>query len=133
MNWLTGHRVLVVGDDFLIVTELVDEILEAGANEIISAADFPTALAAIDKSNITIAVIDINLTGKRDFSLAEKLAESEIPFVFLSGYSNEPIPLRFSKTPHLSKPYSITFLLSKLEEALYNRSLRTNEVEKGRS
>ncbi|MFD0387833.1 response regulator [Tistrella bauzanensis] len=60
------------------------------------------------------AILDINLNGKQVFSIADDLAQRNIPFVFFTGYDDILIPDRFRHASKLRKPVSWRRLLMAL-------------------
>ncbi|RAZ83140.1 hypothetical protein DPM33_32630 [Mesorhizobium hawassense] len=102
---LSGLRVLVVEDTFLVALDLSDELTEAGCDVVGPASSVGQALEEIDGVDLDGAVLDVNLNGERSFPLAEHLAARDVPFVFLTGYDSATVfPDQFQDTPRLSKP-----------------------------
>ena len=50
------------------------------------------------------ALLDINLGRELVYPLADRLRELEIPFVFLTGYSEDAIESRFAGFASVEKP-----------------------------
>jgi DNA-binding LytR/AlgR family response regulator len=61
---------------------------------------------------VDVAVLDISLHGERSFVVAEQLARSATPFVFLSGYSNIELPENLRDRPLMQKPFNVGRLCS---------------------
>lgn len=102
---LSGLRVLVVEDAFLVALDLSDELAEAGCDVVGPASSVEQALEEIDGVDLDGAVLDVNLNGERSFPLAEHLAARDVPFVFLTGYDSATVfPDQFRDSPRLSKP-----------------------------
>lgn len=117
-DWLRGHRIMVVEDDFLIAALLMDELKDAGADHVEPMSTAHRAHDAIENEAFTAAILDINLGIGADFTVAANLLEKNIPFVFLSGYSREVIPLEFQMIPLIAKPYSSDLIKTKLRPLL---------------
>jgi hypothetical protein len=47
----------------------------------------------------------VNVAGTKVFPIALKLAERNIPFVFISGYSGYHLPQEWRNRPKLEKPF----------------------------
>ena len=115
MRTLAGLRVLVVEDNPLIATDLETLLREFGCDVIGPFRDPAGAFAAVRTEKPQAAVLDINHDGGHTFELADALALSEVPFVFLSGHSRDILPERHRERPFVDKPYRV----STLEAALF--------------
>src|SRR5512139_1520863 len=94
---LAGKRGLVVDDEFLIVLDLEALLADAGA-EVVCQGGSDKARIALDSGTFDFAVVDLHLGRGIDsgLSVATLLHERGIPFVFLSGVSNnDPQVTRF--------------------------------------
>jgi hypothetical protein len=49
----------------------------------------------IDRGELDVAVIDINVHGELADPIAEELRRQQIPFTFATGYDAQSIPRRF--------------------------------------
>jgi DNA-binding response OmpR family regulator len=98
------QRVLVVEDEYLLSSLLAEDLRAAGYEIVGPCSSLATALRAAGKENFDAAVLDINLRGELVYPAAEKLAERQIPFVFLSGYATANMPERFRDYPRIAKP-----------------------------
>jgi len=102
---LSGLRILVVEDQFLIAMELADQLEEAGCDIVGPASSVKQALKEMQQATLDGAVLDINLAGEWSFPIAEILAARGVPFLFLSGYDSRTIvPDQFAEAPRLPKP-----------------------------
>ncbi|AEH90886.1 MULTISPECIES: response regulator [Mesorhizobium] len=109
---LSGLRVLVVEDAFLLALDLSDELKTAGCDVVGPAPSVQQALEQIDGVKLDGAVLDVNLHGERSFPIAEHLATRGVPFVFLTGYDSATVfPDQFQDSPRLSKPVDTTMLI----------------------
>ena len=100
-------RALVVEDNMLIALQVEDMLLRVGFSHVDLVARWRDAARLLDEGNFDVAVLDVNLAGETSFPLADKLAASDVPFVFTTGYEGRGnIPERFAHVPILSKPYS---------------------------
>ncbi|WFP61585.1 MULTISPECIES: response regulator [unclassified Mesorhizobium] len=109
---LSGLRILVVEDTFLVALDLSDELTDAGCDVVGPAPSVQEALEQIDGVELDGAVLDVNLHGERSFPIAEHLAARDVPFVFLTGYDSATIfPDRFQDSPRLSKPVESRLLI----------------------
>jgi CheY-like chemotaxis protein len=111
---LSGLRVLVVEDEFLVSIALEEDLGEAGAVVIGPCNDLRAGLEAARTQAFDVAVLDVNLDGTHVYPLADELSGLGIPFVFLSGYTAADLPLRFATQRRLSKPYEPSRLIEEI-------------------
>lgn len=104
---LSGLRVLVVEDSFL-VAEVIAETLEEGGCDVVGPiARVAQALPIARREPLNGAVLDINLAGEFSFPVAEALAKRGVPFLFLTGYGDLAVlPSRLRQITVVHKPFS---------------------------
>jgi CheY-like chemotaxis protein len=111
---LAGLRVFVAEDEFHVLQLVEDMLVELGC----AIADSVSSLhAALDRAAATegqIAVLDVNLRGKKIFPVAQILRERGIPIVFSTGYGDAGIEAEWKSCPVIQKPFAI----EQLEAAL---------------
>lgn len=103
---LAGQRVLVVEDEFFQAREVKAVLEEAGAEVLGPVGRIAEAEELLARECPDAAVIDINLGGRPDFSVAARLRDSGTPMVFLTGYDQHAIPDELRSVPRLEKPAS---------------------------
>ncbi len=111
---LEGLDFLVVEDEPLIAFELSDVLADAGARVVGTPSTLDEAANAVATLAFDAAILDGNLQGAAVDTIAEALARRGIPFLFLSGYGPEHLPVAFNSRPLLNKPFDRSNLLSKL-------------------
>jgi len=116
---VSGLRVLVVEDEFLIALD-IDRILEnAGAKQVLTAGRIDEALRILGEDHaIDAAVLDLKLDKDSTLLIAEKLQALGIPFVFLTGAPEATQTLGFPRAPVVAKPFDSTMLIAGLSLAL---------------
>lgn len=102
---LSGRTVLILEDEVIVAFALEDMLLDMGAGPVM-ATSIEQAEAALDRQDIALAVLDVNVNGIRSYDFAGQLAERSIPFVFATGYGDNEHPEHFAAVPTLTKPYS---------------------------
>ena len=112
---LSGQHVLVVEDKFLIACEVADEVGGLGGEVVGPFRDLAEAEAALERGPVDMALLDVNLDGEMVYPLAEALAEKGVPFIFLTGYDREILPLRWRGRPRLCKPVNPRALCEEIE------------------
>ena len=104
---LRGCRVLVVEDDFLIADDFSRRIMACGADIVGPAATLDAARQVLDQAgSVDVAVLDINLRGTLVFPFARHLEAMGIPFLFCTGYGEDPIAECFREVTRFEKPLS---------------------------
>jgi len=101
---LSGKRILVVEDEFLVAAMLCDFLEDAGAVTLGPVGRVADGLEAIAGGGFDLAVLDWNLCGESSLPLAEALTAAGMPFVIATGYGT--VDAAYSGTPILAKPYA---------------------------
>ena len=117
------RSILIVEDEFIVANDLAFFLEEQKFVVLGIAATVNEALALIDKQRPYIVLLDIHLKEKlTGIDLAKKLQQMNIPFIYLSAYSNKFILEEAKKTnPYgfLVKPFREKDLRIALEIAAY--------------
>jgi CheY-like chemotaxis protein len=83
---LYGLRILLVEDDAM-VAMLIEGMLDALGCQVVGwVASVPDALEAIDTNEFDGSLLDMNLSGRVVYPVADVLASRHMPFVFVTGY-----------------------------------------------
>ena len=103
---LSGLKILVLEDEFLIAMDVEQLCRDHGAEEVtISRTLAGLELAAMPAFDA--AIIDVMLSGVPTFGFATHLQERGVPFVFASGYADQgELSKKFPGTRLIGKPYS---------------------------
>ncbi len=118
---MTGPRILVVEDEFLVACMLEDDLRDRGYDIVGPYNGLASALDAVRTKEFDAAVLDVNLGGTPVFPLADDLVRRAIPFVFLSGYGVMAMPERLRSIPLLAKPCDPATLDRELRGVLLTR------------
>lgn len=113
---LSGCRILVVEDEYMIADDVKQALVAAGAEvlgPVASAADAAELIAG--GGRIDAAILDINLRDGAVFPAADTLAERNIPFAFATGYEQWSLPERFRGRPVVEKPFSASNIAALVE------------------
>jgi DNA-binding NarL/FixJ family response regulator len=100
---MTG-RILVVEDNALVALELVHALHLAGFEVVGPAATVALALELLAAEGCDAAALDINLGDETSEAVALELKRWDIPFLTLSGYSQDQHPPVFRGAPAHAKP-----------------------------
>ncbi|HEX2527226.1 MAG TPA: hypothetical protein VHL31_13140 [Geminicoccus sp.] len=102
---LSGTRVLVVEDVYVIADDLQHELEHAGAEVVGPVPTLDAAMKLVTAGpGIDGAVLDVELNGQKVFPLAAELSNRGVPFVFVTGYDQSMIPAEHSHVPRYEKP-----------------------------
>lgn len=106
---LTGRRVLVVEDEVLVAATIECELAVLGAEVVGPAYTVDEALEFACAEEIHVAVLDINLLGKKVWPVAEALHRRRVPYVFASAnaFGEDAIPEPFGTAPRFDKPIAM--------------------------
>ena len=111
---LEGVRVLIVEDEFLVATLIEDVLKSAGCVVSDPIPRVAEALDAVDHETYDVAVLDINLGGDRIDPVADALCQRNVPFMFVTGYTENALPGELAERPRLCKPFKVGELLGTL-------------------
>lgn len=101
---LSGLRILVVEDLYLIASEIEAELRKLGATVVGPARSLSAVHGILASHEIDLAVLDVNLAGDMVFPLAQDFARTGKPFLFLTGYGDWAMPAEWRRWPRLCKP-----------------------------
>ena len=104
---LSGHRILVVEDDYYLATDTARALQGVGAEVIGPCPTEAAAREALKNDAPAAALVDINLGTGPSFTLATLLRERGVPFVFITGYDEGVIPPDFADVERLQKPVEL--------------------------
>jgi len=106
MTRLSGARILIVEDDWLIASQLSDVLTDEGAKIVGPFANMIDALQNLsDLTAIDGAILDVGLGEVTSYPLAEALKTTQIPYMFLTGLPQDQLPKEFARARHLQKPF----------------------------
>jgi len=110
------RRILLVEDEILICL-LIETILDDAGYEVVTANSIEEALAAVTQGQFAVAILDLNLKGKKVYPVAEQLAATHTPFIFATGGGGGGIE-GFPGRPWVGKPFQEHELLAAVEKLL---------------
>jgi CheY-like chemotaxis protein len=110
---LEGYRVLVVEDDYLVAKDLVDTLESAGA-EVRGPFGWRDEAIAFVRENaeeLDAAILDVNLHGEKDYSVADFLIARSVRVAFATGYGADGLDEKYAGYPRCEKPFNLDALL----------------------
>src|SRR5690242_9444995 len=119
---LSGERVLIVEDKYLIASEMAREVEELGGRVVGPSRSVADAKAALAEEGVDLALLDVTLDAEDVFPLASELEAAGVPFVFTTGYDGEVLPARWRERPRIAKPVNWRLLRDELTRLAGNKS-----------
>lgn len=106
-------------DTSIVAVELKRTLERAGFCVLGPHATLDSALAAVrGEQEIEAALLDINLSGRLVFPVADELSLRHVPFAFLTGYVRDHIPATYQSAESLEKPFTAKEMLAVLQRML---------------
>ena len=102
---LSGKRVLVVEDNYILAMDVCHWLEAAGAEVVGPAPDAEQARELLAQGDVDGAIVDINLGQGPSYEIAHSLAERGVPFLLTTGYDHSAIPPEHRSAPRLEKPF----------------------------
>lgn len=118
-------KIAVVEDEIIIADNICESLEALGYNVLEPAISFTEGKELIDAEQPDIAILDINLSGRKDgVDLALYIKEThDIPFIFLTAHADKATVERakiVNPPAYLIKPFTKEELYSAIEVALFN-------------
>jgi DNA-binding NtrC family response regulator len=104
---LTGMRILIVEDEYLVALEMENLIRSLGGEVVGPAGRMEAAMRLARETEIDGAVIDLNMDGETTMALLELLAGRGVPFIVTTGYDLSMLPSHIKPVAFLTKPISL--------------------------
>jgi len=126
-------KILVVEDEMIIANTICDHLEELGYIPLEPAISYTEALERITEESPDIAILDIQLSGKKTgIDLAKEIRKDyDFPFIFLTSNSDSATinEAKYVMPPaFLVKPFTKDELYSAIEIALHNYAFKTGEI-----
>jgi DNA-binding response OmpR family regulator len=120
-------RILVIDDDDL-YRRTVSNVLKQSGFDVLEAANGHTGIKIAQKHAPNLVMCDVRMKQLDGFEVIDRLrmdpSTSEIPFIFMSGLSDEDTVCKgmsLGATEFLVKPFSFSRLLAVVDAQLANR------------
>ena len=103
---MKAGRVLLLEDSLIIAMEAEDILRTVGVETVSIFSSLDPAMEAVRAERYDFALLDVNLGEVMSFDFARYLAGANIPFGFVSGYSDtKDFPEDLRSVPLLVKPF----------------------------
>jgi DNA-binding LytR/AlgR family response regulator len=125
-------QILIVDDEALIAESLKFTLNDLGYKVVDIAYTYRQALTALDKQNVDLVLLDINLGSKlpneNGLALAGHITK---PFIFLTAYSDRQTILEATRqypSGYLIKPVSPALLFASIQTAIEQHTVQKEEL-----
>jgi CheY-like chemotaxis protein len=102
---LSGKRILIVEDNFLVAEDLAEVVRAAGGRAQHVSASEKDALVALMNEVFDGVLLDVQLQEGDSIEVARHLVSRHIPFIVVTGYERERLALKLRHVPYVGKPY----------------------------
>ncbi len=127
-------KILVVEDEIIIADHLCDTLEELGYEVLEPAINYTEALILIQQENLDLAILDIQLSGKKTgLDIAKEIQKTKnFPFIFLTSNADSgtvELAKKVKPAAFLVKPFTKKELFTSIEIALSNFNEQKIEKE----
>lgn len=113
---LSGRRVLIVEDQFLIAEEMRRAIESLGGTVVGPAPGLAAARRLLESGMPDMALLDINLGEAQVWPIAQELRDRGVPLIFASGYEAGDLDPHFALELLLEKPVTVRVLAAAVQK-----------------
>lgn len=121
MDTMEEIKVLMIDDDELIARSTSEYFNIVGVKTAY-VTSYDAAVEFLDKQEVSLILLDINLGDKSGFDLCKRIRESyDMPIFFISARTSDDdvlIALNIGGDDYIKKPYTLNILLAKVKAAL---------------
>ena len=118
MDRLRGRAIIVVEDEPLIALDVARSLEALDCRVVGPVSTVADAMGRMSSTAIDAAVLDVNLGAEKTIEVMDTLIAGCVPFIIVTGYAHDTLPLRFQDRPYLGKPFSHKDLVLLLDGAL---------------
>jgi DNA-binding response OmpR family regulator len=106
---MTGPKNILIVEDEPLIAMMLEDFLDALDHTVAGSADnVAAALTRLDEGGVDGVILDVNLrSGELSWPIADRLAETGIPFVIATGGAGDMIAEAHRGRPILSKPFTM--------------------------
>ena len=118
---LESYKVLMIDDDEIIATA-TSEYFNMFGVKTFYVTSYAEAVAFLEKHDVSLLLLDINLGERSGFELCRKIRENyDLPIFFISARTSDDdvlIALNIGGDDYIKKPYTLSILLAKVKAAV---------------
>jgi DNA-binding response OmpR family regulator len=109
-------RILVVEDEFLLALYIGGLMEDEGFEVIGPTGMLDEAVKLARDEDLDGALLDVNIVGGPIDDVAEILAGRGVPFIFVTGYSRDHLPMKYREWTMVSKPFDDKALIKEAKQ-----------------
>lgn len=117
---LGGSRILIANDEWFLAAYISEAVASAGGVALGPVPTVGAALELITSEQPDAVTLNVKLRDECSYSVADKLAEQGIPFVFVAAAA-VTLPVRLSHISLLTKPFAAYQVVAALDRSLKQR------------
>lgn len=126
---LSGCRILVVEDDYFVADTVGDVLKDIGCEVLGPFSSIEETMQKIGDELPDAAVLDVNLSGRTVYPLAQALLQRNIPVLFVTGYDRSNIHRKFQSVPRLAKPVDANQLQQAVSRLVLNPQIEDDSSD----
>jgi DNA-binding response OmpR family regulator len=107
-------RILVIEDEFLLAAHIEGILEDDGYDVIGPVGTLAEAVKLAEDEELCGALLDVNIVGGKVDEVADILERRGVPFVFVTGYGRDHLPIHFRDTFVVNKPFDDQDLLKRV-------------------
>lgn len=116
---LKDRRILVIEDEYFIAMDLTIALQSAQATVLGPVGRIEVGLDLVAcESEISAAILDVNIGGETVYPVADALLERSVPFLFATAERPDTIPRRFAGVTVCRKPANPMEVIQRVAELL---------------
>ena len=121
---LSGTRILILEDEFLIAMDVEQLCRDHGAGDVSVMRNIAeTEGDGFGLRGFDVAILDVMVDGQSSLPFAGRLRESRVPFIFASGYAElDEVFADFPGIPVIGKPYAERELIGAVVSVMERRA-----------
>lgn len=127
-----NYKCLIVDDD-ITIAETTAEYFNVFDVQTAYVTSYDAAVEFLDKNEVSLILLDINLDGKSGFDLCKRIREEyDMPILFISARKSDDnilMALNIGGDDYISKPFSLNILLAKAKTILSRYEKATEAVK----
>ena len=127
------YKVLMIDDDE-VIAQSTAEYFNMFGYKTAYVTSFEEAVEFLEKNQVSLLLLDINLGDKSGFELCKRVRENyDMPILFISARTSDDdvlIALNIGGDDYIKKPYTLSILLAKVKAILnrYENSVNASSV-----
>jgi CheY-like chemotaxis protein len=115
---LAQCRIFYLEDDFFIAEETRENLVGAGAGDVVLCGSVPRALELLEDTRFDAALLDFNIAGSTSVPVARRFRQTGVPILFVTAYDRDILPADLSSCALIRKPASSEVVIREMEAML---------------